>query len=113
LDTGGVKPRSPNAGGDLMNSSLLRKILHLILAALLLTSILMMAGTTAAAKKHYRRHQRPSSFIVRPAEFEPRQKVEPARQWSTFGPFGQAYHPYFDPYGSYNHYTFYRRSIKR
>jgi hypothetical protein len=94
-----------------MHTSLFRKIVGLILAALLLTSILLLAGTTAAAQRRSRPHHRRSAFIVRPVAFERTRMVEPIRPFSTFGPFGRSYHPYFDPYGSYDHHTFYRRSF--
>jgi hypothetical protein len=35
------------------------------------------------------------------------------RPFDTFGPFGRPYHPFFDPYGRYDSYTFYRHSIGR
>ena len=94
-----------------MHSNLIRRIVGLILAALLLTSILLLAGTTAAAQRQSRRNHRRSSFIVRPIAFEPARSVEPIRSFSAYGPFGRPYHPYFDPYGSYDHHTFYRHSF--
>ncbi len=96
-----------------MNTSLLRKIVGLILAALLLTSILLLAGTTAAAQRRYRRHHLRNSFSVRLIAFEPDGTVQQIPPFSAFGPFGRPYHPYWDPYGSYDHNTFYRHSFFR
>ena len=105
-----------------MNTSLLRKIIGLILAALLLTSILLMAGTTAAAQRDQRRSQRRGyqkrvvsvqSLDRSIDQFGPIREAQPIRPFHTFGPFGRAYHPFFDPYGRYDSYTFYRHSIGR
>ncbi len=96
-----------------MNTNLIRKIVGLILAALLLMSILLLAGTTAAAQRRYRRHHIRNSFSVRPIAFEPVRTAKPIPPFSASGPFGRPYHPYWDPYGSYDHYTFYRHSFFR
>ena len=94
-----------------MNVRLVRKIIGLILAALLLTSIVLLAGTTAAAQRRYHRR------IVSVRQTTPVQPIfgwaQPIRPFHTFGPFGRPYHPFFDPYGRYDSYTFYRRSIGR
>ena len=93
-----------------MNTRLLRKIIGLILAALLLTSIILLAGTTAAAQRRSQRRM----LIRRPISlFEPARQVQPIRPFHTFGPFGRPYHPFWDPYGRHDSYTFYRRSIGR
>ncbi|HSS22311.1 MAG TPA: hypothetical protein VLL54_19725 [Pyrinomonadaceae bacterium] len=97
----------------------LRKIAHLILAALLLTTLLLMAGTTAAAKKHFRRYNQRRAFVERPRRAFVERPIglgtvsaaQPVRPFSTFGPFGRNYHPYWDPYGGYDHHTFYRHSL--
>jgi hypothetical protein len=93
-----------------MNARLVRKIIGLILAALVLTSIVLLAGTAAAAK---RRHQRRAITMRSVDEFKPTSPVQPARSFHTFGPFGRPYHPFFDPYGRDDSYTFYRHSIGR
>ena len=90
-----------------MDSRSLRKIIGFILAALLLTSILLLAGTTAAAQRRYHRRV----VNLRPIQFEPTRTVQPIRPFSTFGPFGRSYHPFWDPYGRYDQYTFYRPHI--
>jgi cell division protein FtsN len=97
-----------------MNTRLLRKIIGLILAALLVTSIVLLAGTTAAAQRRYhqRRHQRVVSLRSIDRS-QPTREIQPIPPFSTHGPFGRPYHPFFDPYGSQDHYTFYRKSISR
>lgn len=102
-----------------MNKSLLRKTIGLILAALLLTGILLLSGTTAAAKRHqhWRDHWRSHQPRVISWQLidrsEPFRRSHTIRPFQTYGPFGRAYHPYFDPYGRYDRYTFYRHSIGR
>jgi hypothetical protein len=98
-----------------MNTSLLRKIIGIILAALLLTSIVLLAGSTAAAQRRYqRRVVRVRPVSVRSIDrFEPIREAPPVRPFHTFGPFGRPYHPFFDPYGRHDSYTFYRHSIGR
>jgi hypothetical protein len=101
-----------------MNTRLLRKIIGLILAALLLTSILLLAGTTASAQRRYHRSDQRRTVSLRSIDrstnrFGPIREAEPIRPFHTFGPFGRAYHPFFDPYGRYDSYTFYRHSIGR
>jgi len=93
-----------------MNTRMLRKIIGLILAALLLTSIILLAGTTAAAQRRSQRRV----IKTRPMQlFEPVRPVQPIRPFQTFGPLGRSYHPFWDPYGRHDSYTFYRRSIGR
>jgi hypothetical protein len=92
-----------------MSTRLLRRIIALILAALLLTSILLLAGTTAAAQRRQRR-----VISMRAIDrFQPTRPVPAGRPFHIFGPFGRPYHPFFDPYGRYDSYTFYRHSIGR
>ena len=97
-----------------MNTRLWRKLIEIILAALVLTSMLLVAATTAAAQ--HRRHRR--AVKVRSIDrsidsFQPIREVQPIRPFQTFGPFGRPYHPFFDPYGRDDSYTFYRHSIGR
>jgi hypothetical protein len=92
-----------------MNTRLLRRIIALILAALLLTSILLLAGTTAAAQRRQRRVISMRSID----RFQPTRPAPAGRPFHTFGPFGRPYHPFFDPYGRYDSYMFYRHSIGR
>src|SRR6267142_3351249 len=75
-----------------MNLRLLRKIIGLILAALLLTGIVLLAGTTAAAQSQQPRRV----VIVRP---------------HTFGPFSRRYDPFWDPYGRFDRYNYYRQYV--
>jgi hypothetical protein len=79
-----------------MNTRLLRKIIGLILSALLLTCIVLLAGTTAAAQRRYQRRV----VIVQPINSI--RTVQLVRPFSTFGPFGRPYHPFWDPYGRYD-----------
>ncbi len=76
-----------------MNTRLLRKIIGLILAALLLTSIVLLAGTTAAAQTRIQRRV----VIVRPI--------------SPFHTFGRRYDPFWDPYGRFGRYNYYRQYV--
>ncbi len=76
-----------------MNTRLLRKIIGLILAALLLTSIVLLAGTTAAAQTRIQRRV----VIVRPI--------------SPFHTFGRRYDPFWDPYGRFDRYNYYRQYV--
>jgi len=96
-----------------MNTRLVRKIIGFILTALLLTSILLLAGTTAAAQR--RNHRR--MVKVRKGQpvstFQTNRPVQRADAFSTFGPFGRPYHPFWDPYGRYDRHTFYRLSLDR
>ena len=96
-----------------MKRRLLRKIIGLILGALLLTSILLLAGTTAAAQRRYHRQQRRVISERSLQELQPTRQPQPIPPFHTFGPFGRSYHPFSDPYGRYDHYTFYRRSLLR
>jgi hypothetical protein len=98
-----------------MNARLLRKLIGILLAALLLTSIVLLAGTTAAGQRRYQRraYQRRVVSIRSIDRFEPIREAQPIRPFHTFGPFGQPYHPFFDPYGRYDSHTFYRHSIGR
>jgi hypothetical protein len=99
----------------IMNTRKLRKIIGLILAALLLTSIGLLASATAAAQRRYQRrgYQRQVVSVQSIDRFEPMREAQPVRPFHTFGPFGRSYHPFFDPYGRYDSYTFYRHSIGR
>ena len=102
-----------------MNIRLWREIIGLILAALLLTSIILLAGTTAAAQgRHQRRGYQQRVVSIRSIDrsidqFGSIREAQPIRPFHTFGPFGRSYHPFFDPYGRYDSYTFYRHSIGR
>jgi hypothetical protein len=93
-----------------MNTRLLRKIIGLILAALLLTSIVLLAGTSAAAQRRSHRRTISRRSIER---FEPVRTGQPVRPFHAYGPFGRPYHPFWDPYGRNDAYTFYRHSIGR
>jgi hypothetical protein len=74
-----------------MNTKLLRKIIGLILAALLLTGIILLAGTTAAAQTRIQRRV----VVVQPI--------------SPF--FGRRYDPFWDPYGRFGRYNYYRQYV--
>jgi hypothetical protein len=76
-----------------MNTRLVRKIIGLILTALLLTAIVMLAGTTAAAQTRAQRRV----VIVRP--------IRP------FHSFGRRYDPFWDPYGRFDRYNYYRQYV--
>ena len=93
-----------------MNTRILHKIIGLILAALLLTGILLLTSTTAAAQRRY--HRRVLSQLSL-AESQPTRQAQPVRPFSAFGPFGRSYHPFWDPYGRYDHYTFFRHSLSK
>jgi len=93
-----------------MKRNLLRKIIAPILAPGLLASIVLLSGTTTAAQRRY--HRRVIS--VRPVStFQTMRPVQRADAFSTFGPFGRPYHPFWDPYGRYDRFTFYRHSFDR
>lgn len=98
-----------------MNARLLRKLIGILLAALLLTSIVLLAGTTAAGQRRYQRrgYQRRVVSLRAIDRFEPIREAQPIRPFHTFGTFGRSYHPFFDPYGRHDSYTFYRHSIGR
>ena len=76
-----------------MNTRLMRQIIGLILAALLLTSIILLAGTTAAAQTRY-----PRRVVI----------VRPVRPFHTFG---RSYDPFWDPYGRFDRYNYYRQYV--
>jgi hypothetical protein len=96
-----------------MNTRSLREIIGFILAALLLTSILQLGGTTATGQRRRQQHQQRVISGRSIDEFQPAREAQPVRPFHTFGPFGRSYHPFWDPYGRYDHYTFFRRSISR
>jgi hypothetical protein len=100
-----------------MTTTVLRKIIGFILAALLLTSIVLLAGTAAGAQRRHQRRvistQSRTSSRRSIDRLQPAPPVETTRPFQTYGPFGRSYHPFFDPYGRYDSYTFYRHSIGR
>jgi hypothetical protein len=96
-----------------MSTRLLRKIIGLILAALLLTSILLLAGTTAAAQRRNHRRVIRVRRVQPVSTFETARPVQRADAFSTFGPFGRPYHPFWDPYGRHDRSTFYRLGFDR
>jgi hypothetical protein len=73
-----------------MNTTLVRRIIGLLLAALLLTGILLLAGGTAAAQG--RRIER-KPIIVRPIRPFPR------------------YDPFRSPYGRFNRHDYYNQYV--
>ena len=99
----------------------LRRIIGFILAVFLLTSILFLAGTTAGQRRFNTRNAKHSAKVAkqqkrvisfRPSSLvQPKREVQPIRPFHAFGTFGRTYHPFWDPYGRHDHYTFYRRSF--
>jgi hypothetical protein len=100
-----------------MTTRVLRKIIGFILAVLLITSIVLLAGTAAGAQRRHQRRvisTRARTISMRSIErLQPAPPVQTTRSFQTYGPFGRSYHPFFDPYGRNDSYTFYRHSIGR
>jgi len=104
-----------------MSRSGIRKIVGFILAVFLLTSILFLGGTTAGQRRLNMKSTKRSAKVASPQKrvisfrpsslVQPKREAQPIRPFHAFGPFGRTYHPFWDPYGRHDHYTFYRRSF--